>query len=64
MSILIKYSLLHHVLVDEGRHEGDGECARALTEDLPDILVLQSYHILAIDFSQVVINQNTIPRDG
>ena len=53
--------LLHHVVIDECWHECDGEGARTLSEDLCNGLVFQPNHVLAIDFSQVVVNQNTIP---
>ena len=34
------YLLFHHVLVNKLGHEGDGHCARALTEDVSNVLVL------------------------
>ena len=51
------------MVVDECRHEGDGEGAWALSEDLGNLLVLEPYDILTIDFSEVVVNQDTIPME-
>jgi hypothetical protein len=59
--------LLHHVIIDEGRHEGDGKGVWALPEHLGNRLVLQTNNILAIDFSKAVIYQDSIPvgrREG
>lgn len=58
------HSLLHHVVIDEWRHEGDGEGVWALSEDFSNVLVLQANDILAIDLSQVVVYQDTIPMGG
>ncbi len=58
-----KCLLFHHVVIHEGWHEGDGESAWTLTEDISNILVLEANNILSIDFSQVVINENTVPTE-
>lgn len=36
----------------------------ALSEDLSDVLVLQTNDILTIDLSQVMVYQDTIPMGG
>lgn len=62
--LVVYYSvdlLLHHVIIDECWHEGDGESTGTFSKDLSNSLVLQPNHILPIHLSQVMINQNTIP---
>lgn len=54
--------LFHHVVEDKGRHEGDGKGTWTLTEELAQLLIFHANHILSVNFSQVVINQHTIPR--
>lgn len=49
------------MIVDEGRHECDGESVGTLSEDLCNLLVFEPNDILPIHFSQVMVNQNTIP---
>ncbi len=47
--------LLHEVVVDKVRHDGNGDSARALREYRSHSLIFESNDILAIDLSQVVV---------
>ena len=58
---VLLHSLLHHVVVDEARHERDSEGARTLVEDISHFFVLESDDILTVDFGEVVVYQNSIP---
>ena len=59
-------SLLHKVIVDELGHDGDGHGAWALAEDLSSVLILQPDHVLTVDLTQVVVDEQSIAggREG
>ena len=54
------HSLLHEVIVYELGHDGDGRSAGALVENLCNVFVLDSNHVLPIHFTQVVVYEQTI----
>ena len=59
-------SLLHKVIVDELGHDGDGHGAWALAENLSSVLILQPDHVLTVDLTQVVVDEQSIAggREG
>ena len=54
------HSLLHHVVVDEARHDRDGDGAWTVSKHLRHLLVLKTNHVLAIHLRDVMVYQNTI----
>ena len=52
------------MVVDEGRHDCDGDGAGALGKHLPNVLVLQANHVLSIDLCQVVLDQDAVAEWG
>ena len=53
--------LLYHVFIDERRHEGDGKGFWTVPEELCDLLILQTDHVLSIHLGQEMVDQHTIP---
>ena len=57
------HSLLHEMVVDELGHDGaDGHGSRTLVKDLGNVLVLQTNHVLAVHFAQVVVDKEAVPE--
>ena len=52
------------MLVHEAWHDGDGDGARTLVEDLANVLVLETDHVLAVYLGQVVVDEDAITEWG
>ena len=54
------------MVVDELWHDGDGDCARTLVKYLSNFFVLDADHILSIDFTEIVVDEETVTggREG
>ena len=48
------------MIVYVGRNDGNSDHISALINDVPDIFILNTNHILSVNLQQVVINQKTI----
>ena len=51
------------MVVDEFRHDGDGDSTWTLVKDLSNVFVLDTNHVLTVDLTEVVVDEETITRE-
>ncbi len=51
----------NEVLVDERRHDREGDGARRLANDLEKFLVRQANNVLSVDLNNLVVDEETVP---
>ena len=51
------------MVVDEFRHDGDGDSTWTLVKDFSNVLVLDTNHVLTVDLTEIVVDEKTITRE-
>lgn len=49
-----------HVIVNEGRHDGDSYAVTGSIYDLSDLFVLKPDNVLSVDFEQLMLSEQSV----